>query len=73
MREELLAEFHGCSVASSEGDYEYGVFEARQLPVIGGVGEYARERGVGDDVPPVRGLDEVRLRIVDCGLWDRDE
>ena len=73
MWEELLAEFHEDAVGGGEGDYEYGVFEAWELPVIGCIGECSREGGVGDDVSPVGELDEVRLCIVNCGLWNCDE
>ena len=73
MREELLAEFHGSSVASGEGDYYDGVFEAWELPVVGGVGYRVREGGVGDDVSPVGGLDEGEAEVVDNCFWGRDE
>ena len=73
MGEEMLAEFHGDAVAGGEGNYEYGVFEAWQLPVVGCVGECSREGGVSDDVSPVGGLDEGEAEVVDCGFGNGDE
>ena len=62
MRAELLAEFHGGSVTGGEGDYYSGVFEAWELPVIGGVGYCVGEGGVSEECRQWDGSMKVRRR-----------
>ena len=49
MREEMLAEFHGNSIAGGEGNHGGGVSKAWEFPVIGRVGECVRDGGLSGE------------------------
>ena len=73
VRKECLACFHDDPVSRGRRDGENGVSSARELSVVGRVGERGREGGVGDDVSPVRELDNGETDVVDRGFRDGDK